>query len=96
MRLDISYRVQNWKQYNQALRSRGDVRIWFRPDVFEAPTKSSRGRPRKFSVGFIELALSLRHLLHLPLRAAQGFVDSLLAIQHIDFRCGLMLSNGET
>ena len=88
MRLQVSYQVKNWKQYNQALRQRGNLQIWFNEDVITPPTpKPGRGRPTKFSQGLIELALTVRYLFHLPLRAAQGFVDSLFSLQKIDFKC---------
>jgi IS5 family transposase len=87
MKLKISYRVENWKSYNQALRNRGNLSFWFTDEIFRVERSSKRGRPSEFSDAFIELALTIRHLFHLPLRATQGFLDWVFAAQGIDFTC---------
>ena len=87
MKLKISYRVKNWKSYNQALRNRGDVTIWFTEDAFVPAHAGKRGRPPKYSVNFIRMVLTLRSVFRLPLRATQGFVNSLLKIHGIEMSC---------
>jgi len=78
----VSYKVTNWKDYNQALKQRGSLTVWLSEDLEEnwlAPltTKSRRGRPFVYSQTCINLILTLRHLFKLALRQVIGFVESL-------------------
>lgn len=77
------YRVGNWRVYERALVSRGDVTLWFSPDVRAAWGVPPSGRPggqQRFSDLVIETALTLRLVIHLPLRQTEGFVRSMLAV----------------
>jgi hypothetical protein len=47
------YKVTNWPEYNDALRQRGDITIWFALEAIAQwhPTKTgARGRPKQGSV----------------------------------------------
>lgn len=85
-----SYRVRNWKQYNKSLIERGNITIWFSDDVMSSWYDSSgdkqRGRPTFYSDSCIELALTLRTLFKLPLRATQGFLTGLIALLGLDLQ----------
>jgi hypothetical protein len=81
------YRVTNWADYERGLVQRGDVTIWLSPDVISTWTPAPNGRrggQRKFSDLAIETALTLRLVFHLPLRQAEGFLNSLLKLMHVD------------
>lgn len=81
------YRVKNWREYEQGLRDRGDVTIWFSKDVaakWVPRGKRKRGGQREYSDLAIETALTPRMLFHLPLRQAEGFVGSLLRLMDLD------------
>ncbi|MEN0066081.1 MAG: IS5 family transposase [Myxococcota bacterium] len=81
------YRVTNWASYNQALRRRGDLTVWFSPEIVRCWTplpSGLRGRPRQYSDAVIELALGLRLLFALPWRQTQGFLTSLLDLMGLD------------
>ena len=81
------YRVANWPAYNEALVRRGDVMLWLAPEAIAAwtPQRSgTRGGQRRYSDLAIETALTLRLIYHLPLRQAEGFLNSLFAIMKID------------
>ena len=81
------YRVGNWSEYEQALVQRGDVTLWLAADAIEAwrPVPSGRpGGPRKFSDLSIETAMTLRLVFGLPLRQAEGFLRSVLALMNLD------------
>ncbi len=73
------YRISNWSDYDQALVQRGNITFWLTPDAIEGwnakPTKRRGGQP-KYSDLAIETALTLRLLLHLPLRQTEGFLIS--------------------
>ena len=74
------YKVTNWPEYNNALRQRGDITIWFTEEALAAwrPAKTgARGRPQEYSDFAIETALFIRQVFHLPLRQTEGFMNSL-------------------
>ncbi|MFT5477313.1 MAG: IS5 family transposase [Planctomycetota bacterium] len=80
------YRVTNWVDYDHALVQRGDITLWITSAAIKAWTPKSsgqRGAPRKYSDLAIETALTLRLVFRLPLRMAEGFLRSLLAMMDL-------------
>jgi IS5 family transposase len=80
------YRVGNWAEYDRALVQRGDITLWLAADAIAAwePAPSGRrGGQRKFSDRAIETALTLRLIFNLPLRQAEGFLRSVLALMGV-------------
>ena len=78
------YRVGNWRAYERALVSRGDVTLWFSPDARAAWGVRPSGRPggqQRFSDLAIQTALTLRLVFHLRLRQTEGFVRSILTMR---------------
>jgi Transposase DDE domain len=74
------YRVTNWRDYNNALRRRGDITIWFTEDAIANwhPKKTGgRGRPKEYSDIAIETAGLVRQVFHQPLRQTEGLMNSL-------------------
>ncbi|WP_366143503.1 transposase [Rhodoferax sp.] len=54
------YRVTNWPEYNDALRRRGDITIWFTKEAIDEwhPIKTgARGRPLVYADHAIETAI---------------------------------------
>src|SRR5947209_17421851 len=83
------YRVRNWSEYNAGLVKRGSLSVWIDEEVVrtwrpEPAAKRTRGGQRRFSDSAIAALLTLRAVLHLPLRATQGFAQSLLALLDVD------------
>jgi len=81
------YRVSNWRESNEALRSRGDLTIWFGTDAVAkwlAPRRQDRGGQATYSDFAIEVCLTLRLVFHQPLRQVQGMVRSLVQLMGID------------
>ena len=81
------YRVRNWREYEQGLRARGDVTIWFSEEATSnwiSRSTGARGGPRLYSDLAIETSLMLRTIFGLPLRQAEGFVGSLLRMLGLD------------
>ena len=71
-----AYRVKNWREYDKALRDRGDITLWISQEAIEAwtpPQTGKRGAQPVYSDIAIETALSLRLLFHLALRQTEGF-----------------------
>ncbi|UQN69453.1 IS5 family transposase [Burkholderia multivorans] len=73
------YRVRNWAAYNAGLINRGNVTMWIDDAALAnlPDTESARGRPRLYNDALIQALLSLKTVFHLPLRALQGFAQSL-------------------
>ncbi|AMY09470.1 Transposase DDE domain protein [Luteitalea pratensis] len=77
------YQVRNWRVYERALVSRGDVTLWLSPDARVAWGVPPSGRPggqQRFSNLAIEAALTLRLVFRLPLRQTGGFLRSILTV----------------
>jgi len=81
-----TYRVRNWKQYNEGLKRRGSLHIWISTDAFDPippGTALRRGRPHRYSNTLLLTCLTVRQVYHLPLRACQGFLQSLSHLLHL-------------
>jgi hypothetical protein len=81
------YHVANWPSSDSALVRRGDVTLWLAPEAiaaWEPGQGGTRGGQRKYSDVAIETALTLRLIFHLPLRQAEGFLNSLFAMMTIE------------
>ena len=81
------YCVANWASYDRALVGRGDVTLWLAPEAIDAwaPGRvGTRGGQFKYSDLAIETALTRRLIFHLPLRQAEGFLNSLFGMMGID------------
>ena len=75
--------MTNWPEYNEALRQRGDITIWFTEEAlatWRAGKTGARRRPQEYSDLAIETALFIRQVFHLPLRQTEGFMNSLSRI----------------
>jgi hypothetical protein len=78
------YRIRNWRDYNKALVGRGSLTLWVDSRSIdrwldqEPPAR--RGRRRTYSDIAVESSLMLREVYHLPLRATQGLVRSVLRL----------------
>jgi hypothetical protein len=80
------YKVRNWREYNEALVQRGAVTVWISEEtkdgwLFHGPKQ--QGRPRTFSDGAIECALTLRAVFRLPLRQTEGFLQSAFDLMQV-------------
>ena len=81
------YRVRNWASYDQALKQRGSVTLWFSPEAVQAwgyQGPAQRGAQFVYSDAAIETALTLRLIYHLALRQTEGFVESVLELMGLD------------
>lgn len=78
-----AYRVTNWREYDQALRDRGDITLWISQDAIDAwtpPQAGKRGGQRVYSDIAIQTALTFRLLFRLPLRQTEGFLHSVFTL----------------
>lgn len=80
------YVTKNWSDYNEALKQRGSLAIWFDPAMsWEAMPSGKRGRQRAYSDKAIQACLTLKVLFGLALRQTTGFVQSLLELMGLDW-----------
>ena len=57
------YKVRNWRSYDEALRNRGSLTIWFTPAAladWRAQPRTTRGGQARYSAVAIETSLTLR------------------------------------
>ena len=84
----LSYKITNWKKYNESLVQRGSVTLWFSDDVlagWRARHDGTKvGRPFVYSDAAIECLLTIREAFQLPYRQTEGFGRSLLALLEVD------------
>ncbi len=84
------YRTTNWKQYNQALINRGSLTFWIDEETIQQwkqLKQGKRGRPRLFSDLAITTALMVKRVFAMPLRALQGFIDSVFKLAQLPLSC---------
>ncbi|MGV8949271.1 MAG: transposase, partial [Candidatus Paracaedibacter sp.] len=72
-----SYNKRDWKTYEEGLRNRGDMTIWFCEDAIAAwnhcdDGKRKRGRQRQYSDLAIETSHAVRLVYKQPLRQTEG------------------------
>ena len=80
------YKTKNWSSYNDSLKQRGSLSIWFDPEmVWTPPPSGKRGRQQQFSDAAIQTCLTLKVLFGMPLRQTTGFVQSLLRLLGLDW-----------
>jgi hypothetical protein len=83
-----TYKITNWKKYNESLVQRGSVTFWFSEDVISewhhANAQPRRGHPFVFSDAAIECLLVLREVFQLPYRQTEGFGRSLAKLMEVE------------
>lgn len=74
------YKVTNWSSYNEGLKQRGSITLWFQSEnknTWKYTEDKKRGGQLQYSDSAIELSHIIRKLYHLPLRQTEGFISSL-------------------
>lgn len=83
-----TYKITNWREYNESLVSRGDITVWFSEDAlksWEHPNDRVKvGRPFVYSDTAVECLLTIRELFKLPYRQTEGFGRSLTELLQVD------------
>jgi hypothetical protein len=80
------YKTTNWSDYNDSLKRRRSLSIWFDPEmVCTPPPSGKRGRQQQFSDAAIQTCLTLKVLFGMPLRQTTGFVQRLLRLVGLDW-----------
>jgi hypothetical protein len=75
------YKTRNWPAYNEALKRRSSLAIWFDPAMtWEAAPTGKRGRQPDYRDAAIQTCLTMKVLVSMALRQTTGFVKSLLRL----------------
>jgi hypothetical protein len=80
-------RVTNWSEYNEALRQRGSLTVWFTDEAiaaWKAAPRTTPGGRLHYSDLAITTALTLRAVFHLALRQTEGLIGSVLQLLGLD------------
>ena len=82
-----NYAKRNWSKYNQKLINRGSITFWIDRKSLDSWVKKSgkRGRPA-FSQTVIQAGWMIKTVQNLPLRALQGFIESILNRLQVDLK----------
>lgn len=83
----VRYKIRNWSEYNKALVNRYNITLWLNEEAIKQwrhKGSSTQGAPKQYSDLAIEIMLTFRSLLSLPLRATQGFMQSLAKLFSAD------------
>jgi len=82
-----TYKITNWRKYNESLVQRGSITFWFSEDVISqwrhANDRPRAGHPFVYSDTAIECLLVLRELFQLPYRQTEGLARSLVELMAI-------------
>ena len=80
-------KVVNWREYDESLRRRGSLTVWFSDEVIEAWKASPRtgrgGRP-EYSDLAILTGLTLKAVFRLAYRQTEGLIGSVIGLLGLD------------
>jgi hypothetical protein len=83
-----TYKITNWRKYNESLVQRGSITFWFSEDVVDdwhhTNNRPKVGHPFVYSDRAIECLLALRELFQLPYRQTEGLARSLALLMQVD------------
>jgi len=82
------YKVTNWQEYNESLKSRGDITFWIEENAIknweeDQTSHCTRGRSTKYSDLAIQIMYTIRQLFSLALRQMEGFVSSIFKLMKL-------------
>lgn len=81
-----SYKARNWRAYNNALKRRDSLTIWFDPAMAWGVTPTGKlGRQPDYSDAAIQTCLTMKVLFGMALRQTKGFVERLLRLLDLDW-----------
>ena len=86
------YKLSNWSEYSDALRRRGEIDVWLSEEAISQWYEKTRvyngtGAPKRFSNFAIITCHEIRQVYRLPLRQAEGFINSLFRLMNIPLIC---------
>lgn len=83
-----AYRLRNWKHYNAALVRRGSLTLWISDEMLTVwlnqHKNGSPGRSQTYTDTAILSMATLKEVYHLPLRATQGLLRSIIQLLGVE------------
>src|SRR3954449_2706430 len=80
-------KVTNWRDYDESLRRRGSVTVWFSDEAveaWEAERRTSRGGQPAYSDRAILTALTFKAVVRLAYRQTEGLIGSVIGLRGLD------------
>src|SRR4051794_23079306 len=80
-------KVTNWRDYDESLRRRGSVTVWFSDEAveaWEAERRTSRGGQPEYSDLAILTALTFKAVFRLAYRQTEGLIGSVIGLLGLD------------
>src|SRR4051794_2660737 len=80
-------KVVNWREYDESLRRRGSLTVWFSDEVieaWEAERRTSRGGRPEYSDLAILTGLTLKAVFRLAYRQTEGLIGSVIGLLGLD------------
>ena len=80
-------KVTNWREYDESLRRRGSLTVWFSDEAveaWEAERRTSRGGQPEYSDLAILTALTFRAVFRLAFRQTEGLIGSVIGLLGLD------------
>ena len=86
------HKLNNWSDYNSALKQRGRIDLWIDDDIESWWTHSDRiydgtGSSHHYTDQAILVCHEFRSIFRLPLRQTEGFIQSLFEQIGLDLKC---------
>ena len=85
----VKYKINNWRDYNDALKQRGNITVWFDENAIKNWYAKKNGKFCKqkiYSNTTIEALALIRLIFRLPLRQTTGFMQSILKLMGLELR----------
>src|SRR4051812_20074806 len=80
-------KVTNWRDYDESLRRRGSLTVWFSDEAvaaWEAERRTSRGGQPAYSDLAILTALTFKAVFRLAYRQTEGLIGSVIGLRGLD------------
>src|SRR3954467_3831255 len=80
-------KVTNWREYDESLRRRGSLTVWFSDEAVEAwkaERRTSRGGQPEYSDLAILTALTFKAVFRLAYRQTEGLIGSVIGLLGLD------------
>src|SRR3954469_25563879 len=80
-------KVVNWREYDESLRRRGSLTVWFSDEVIEAwkaSPRTGRGEQPEYSDLAILTGLTLKAVFRLAYRQTEGLIGSVIGLLGLD------------
>src|SRR4051795_12788548 len=80
-------KVTNWRDYDESLRRRGSLTVWFSDEAveaWEAERRTSRGGQPEYSDRAILTALTFKAVFRLACRQTEGLIASVIGLLGLD------------